>query len=40
LEAGQIVKEKKLYENFDPLINQAIEEYNQEIKDIAKKKLS
>jgi glucose-1-phosphate thymidylyltransferase len=40
LEAGNIVKEKKLYENFDPLINKAIQEYNEEIKRIAKKKLN
>ncbi len=40
LEAGNIVKEKKLYENFDPLINGAIEEFNAELKAIAKKKLA
>lgn len=39
LEAGHIVKEKKLYENFDPLINEAIKEFNEELKAIAKKKL-
>lgn len=39
LEAGNIVKEKKLYENFDPLINEAIKEFNDELKVIAKKKL-
>ena len=39
LEAGNIVKEKKLYEKFDPLINKAIEEFNRELKAIAKKRL-
>ncbi len=39
LDAGNIVREKKIYENFDPLINQAIEEFNEELKKIAKKKL-
>jgi len=39
LEAGNIVKNKKLSEKFDPLINQAIEEFNEELKSIAKKKL-
>lgn len=40
LEAGNIVKEKKLSEKFDPLINQAIAEFNEELKILAKKKLS
>jgi glucose-1-phosphate thymidylyltransferase len=39
LEAGNIVKNKKLYKKFDPLINQAIWEFNEELKIIAKKKL-
>ena len=39
LEAGQYVKEKKMYEKFDPIINQAIDEFNQELKNLAKKKL-
>lgn len=39
LEAGNIVKEKKLYQNFDPIINQSIEEFNQELKELAKRKL-
>lgn len=39
LEAGQYVKEKKLYEKFDPIINQAILEFNEELKNLAKKKL-
>lgn len=39
LDAGNIVKEKEIYKNFDPLINAAIEEFNEELKLIAKKKL-
>ena len=39
LEAGVYVKEKKLYEKFDPIINQAIKEFNEELKNLAKKKL-
>lgn len=39
LEAGNYVKEKKLYENFDPIINRAIEEFNMELKELAKKKI-
>ncbi|MFA5360287.1 MAG: sugar phosphate nucleotidyltransferase, partial [Patescibacteria group bacterium] len=39
LEAGQYVKEKKLNEKFDPIINQAIEEFNEELKNLAKKKI-
>ena len=39
LEAGAYVKEKKLYEKFDPIINQAIKEFNEELKNITKKKL-
>ena len=39
LEAGNVVKNKKLYQKFDPLINQAIREFNEELKIIAKKKL-
>ncbi|HLM83977.1 MAG TPA: sugar phosphate nucleotidyltransferase [Candidatus Bathyarchaeia archaeon] len=39
LEAGRIVKEKEIYKNFDPQIEQAIEEFNAEIKMIAKKQL-
>lgn len=39
LEAGNIVKNKKLYKKFDPLINQVIQEFNEELKIIAKKKL-
>lgn len=39
LEAGNIVKEKGIYKNFDPLIIDAISEFNEEMKRIAKKKL-
>ncbi len=39
LEAGNIVKEKGIYKKFDPIINQAISEFNEELKNIAKKKL-
>ncbi|MEK7167281.1 MAG: sugar phosphate nucleotidyltransferase [Patescibacteria group bacterium] len=39
LEAGNYVKEKKLYENFHPIINEAIKEFNEELKMFAKKKL-
>jgi glucose-1-phosphate thymidylyltransferase len=39
LEAGNIVKKKELYKKFDPLINEAITKFNEELKTIAKKKL-
>lgn len=39
LEAGHIVKNKKLYKNFHPLIDKAIAEFNAELKEICKKKL-
>jgi len=39
LEAGNIVKKKEIYKKFDPLIDQAIAEFNEELKIIAKKKL-
>jgi glucose-1-phosphate thymidylyltransferase len=39
LEAGNVVKNKELYKKFDPLINKAIQEFNEELKAIAKKKL-
>lgn len=39
LEAGKIVKEKEIYKNFDPQIEKAIEEFNAEMKAIAKKQL-
>ncbi len=39
LEAGVYVKEKKLYEKFDPIINQAIAEFNEELKLLCKKRL-
>jgi glucose-1-phosphate thymidylyltransferase len=40
LEAGNIVKEKGIYKKFDPLIDLTIAEFNEELKTIAKKKLS
>lgn len=39
LEAGNIVKEKGISKKFDPLIETAIQEFNEELKNIAKKKL-
>ena len=39
LEAGRIVKEKEIYKKFDPKIEKAIEDFNTEIKSIAKKQL-
>lgn len=39
LEASKIVKEKEIYKNFDPRVDQAIQEFNAELKNIAKKKL-
>lgn len=39
LEAGNIVKEKEIYKKFDPLIDKAISEFNEELKNIAKKRL-
>lgn len=39
LEAGNIVKKKKLYRKFDPIIEKAIAEFNEELKITAKKKL-
>jgi len=39
LEASQIVKEKKLYQNFDPKIEKAIKSFNEEMKELSKKLL-
>lgn len=39
LEAGNIVKEKKIYKKFDATINKAIREFNEELKILAKKRL-
>ncbi len=39
LKAGQIVKEKKIYKKFHLMIDEAIEEFNLELKEIAKKRL-
>lgn len=36
LEAGNIVKEKGISKNFDPIINQAIEEFNRDLKNKTK----
>lgn len=39
LDAGNIVREKGIDKKFDPMINQAIEEFNAELKAMAKKRL-
>lgn len=39
LEAGMIVKEKKIYENFDPIIKKALADYCENYKCIIKKRL-
>ncbi len=39
LEAGNIVKEKEIYKNFDETINKAIKEFSEELKTLAKKRL-
>jgi glucose-1-phosphate thymidylyltransferase len=39
LEASRIVKEKEIYKNFDPMIDEAISEFSLELKTIAKKRL-
>lgn len=39
LEASNIVKNKEIYKNFDPIIDTAIAEFNEELKIIAKKRL-
>lgn len=40
LEAGRIVKEKGIYKNFDPQIKEAIAQFNEEQKLLAKKQLA
>lgn len=40
LEAGQVVKEREIYKKFDPMIDEAIREFNEELKAIAKRRLS
>jgi glucose-1-phosphate thymidylyltransferase len=40
LEAGNIVKERGISKKFDPIINEAIESFNLEIKEIAKRRLA
>ncbi len=37
LEASKIVKEKEIYKNFDPLVEEAIAEFNAELKDRTKR---
>jgi len=39
LEASKVVKEREIYKNFDPIIERAVEKFNKETKEIAKKKL-
>ena len=39
LEAGNIVRDKKIYNNFDPLINKAIVDFNLQLKELSKKKI-
>ena len=39
LEAGNVVKEKNISKNFDPIIEKAIQEFNGELKMLAKKRL-
>lgn len=39
LEASIVVKEKGIYRDMDPLINEAIRKFNEELKNIAKKRL-
>ncbi|MFA5871285.1 MAG: sugar phosphate nucleotidyltransferase [Parcubacteria group bacterium] len=39
LDAGNIVRDKGINKNFDPLIDQAIQEFNEALKVIAKKRL-
>lgn len=39
LDAGNIVRDKGINKNFDPMIDKAIEEFNAELKAIAKKRL-
>jgi glucose-1-phosphate thymidylyltransferase len=40
LEASKTVKEKEIFKKFDPKIDQAIQEFNEELKTLAKKRLS
>lgn len=39
LEAGNVVKEKEIFKKFDPMIDEAIQNFNEELKILAKKKL-
>lgn len=38
--AGNIVKDKKMYKNFHPLVEKAIAEFNEELKEICRNKLT
>lgn len=40
LEAGNIVRKKEIYKNFDPIVDEAIAEFNEELKILAKKRLA
>ena len=40
LKAGNAVKEKEIYKNFDPIVDKAIKEFSDEFKALAKKRLS
>jgi glucose-1-phosphate thymidylyltransferase len=40
LEASLVVKKKEIYKHFDPAIDEAIAQFNHELKTIAKKRLS
>ena len=39
LDAGIVVRKKKLYKKFSPIVDKAIADFNEELKVIAKKKL-
>lgn len=39
LETGKIVKEKEIYKKFNPMVDEAIGEFNKELKELAKKRL-
>lgn len=39
LAAGNIVKEKEIYKNFDPIVEEAIFDFNEELRKLAKKRL-
>jgi glucose-1-phosphate thymidylyltransferase len=39
LDVGNLVREKELYKKFDPILEEAIRDFNEELKALAKKKL-